>query len=104
MSGAYIAAGDDGPALEADGVTINGGAYFDDGFTSNGQIQLLDAKIQGLSMSGAHLAAGDDGLALHADRATIEGDTYLDHGFTANGQIKLLVQRSTACCLCLAPI
>ena len=89
MSGAILRNGS-GPALNADGITVGGGAAFDHGFTAtgsgyNGVVRLQGAKIAGqLVMRHAKLANGR-GSALIADGMTVGGGAYLADGFTATG-------------------
>src|SRR6478609_4794528 len=61
-----------------------------EGFTADGQIRALDAKIGGqLVLTGAKLHS-TDGPALLLDDAQIPGGVFAGEGFTADGQIRAL--------------
>jgi len=77
------------PALTADGLTVGGGMFCDDGFAANGEIRLAGASITGpLVFTGAVLAHPDE-TALNGDGLTVNGDAFLNDGFTAVGEIRL---------------
>jgi hypothetical protein len=82
----------DGNAVAADDLTVDGGVFLDEVFTTAGAIRLIDAHIAGdLSLRGARLIGTDgDGDALVADRLKVDGGVFLDGGFTAAGGVRLL--------------
>lgn len=92
MSGASLA-NDAGPALIADDLTVDNGAFLEDGFNAvghgeGGAVRMLGAHICGqLDMSGASLT-NDAGPALSADGLRVDGDAFLGGGFTAVGDGK----------------
>ncbi|WP_203719049.1 hypothetical protein [Asanoa siamensis] len=77
-----------GPALDADGLVVDGNAFLDDGFTASAvsgaaTIRLPGARIGGvLDCGGAHLA-NTAGPALDAGALQITHDLILANGFTA---------------------
>jgi len=78
-----------GPALTADGLTVDQGMFCDDGFTAKGDVRLADAHIGGqLILNGATLT-NPDGTALFADGLTVDRDMFCGDGFTATGEIRL---------------
>jgi uncharacterized protein YjbI with pentapeptide repeats len=82
-----------GNALSADGMTVEGSVFLDEGFHATGAVRLLGARIQGvLSCTGARLE-NPSGDALSADGMTVEGDVFLDQGFHATGAVRLLGAR-----------
>jgi len=82
-----------GDALVADGMTVEGGVFLDEGFHATGEVRLLGARIRGqLSCRGARLE-NPNGDALVADRMTVEGGVFLDEGFHATGAVRLLGAR-----------
>lgn len=87
---------DNGPALQADGLTVQADAYLDKGFiatghNADGAVRLVGALITGpLILRGATLS-NKAGPALNADRLTIKSTVYLNtltatgHGITPRG-------------------
>lgn len=79
-----------GPALQADGLTVDSGTNLDEGFTATGHgelgaVRLIAAAVGGqLVLRGATLT-NNAGPALQADRITAEAGAWLDAGFTAVG-------------------
>ncbi|WP_283139065.1 hypothetical protein [Rhizohabitans arisaemae] len=85
-----------GSALNADGLTVEGDMYCQEGFRAEGEIGLLGARITGqLDLSSAHLT-NPGGSALNADGLTVEGDMYCREGFKAAGEIRLPGARITS--------
>ncbi|NHD16405.1 MULTISPECIES: hypothetical protein [unclassified Actinopolyspora] len=88
LSGAELIA-TNGPALNADTLTVGSSVLLDEGFTANsdsndGTLRLPGANITGqLSLREARLTA-PNGPALNADTLTVDSDVFLDEGFTAN--------------------
>jgi lactam utilization protein B len=88
LGGAHLD-GKDGPALNAQGLTVTAGMFCDRGFQAAGEIRLLGASIGGqLVFSGAHLD-GKDGRALLADGLTVTAAVFCDREFQADGEISL---------------
>ena len=87
LEGAHLS-NPEGPALHADSITINGGAFLNEQFRAEatsplGAIRLPGATITGsLSLKGAHLS-NPEGPALHADSITINGNAFLNEQFRA---------------------
>jgi hypothetical protein len=62
-----------GPALNADGLTIDGGMFCREGFVAIGEVCLLGAHITGqLACMGGQFS-NPDGSALNLERATVSG-------------------------------
>jgi hypothetical protein len=63
--------------------------YCREGFTAEGEVDLLGAHIGAqLIFDGADLA-NPDGAALHADGLRVDQDLICHEGFTANGEVRL---------------
>lgn len=78
------------PGLIADRAAIKGNVSLSHGFTSNGEIRLLGAKIgSDLDCTDAKLNV-EFGDALSADCSVVQGNVFLSNGFTVTGQIRLL--------------
>jgi hypothetical protein len=81
---------DTGPALSADGLTVDGSISLTDGCTATGHgekgaVRLTGAHIgEVLNCPGAQLS-NDTGPALFADRLTVDGGIFLTDGCTATG-------------------
>jgi hypothetical protein len=76
-----------GHTLSGDGMTVNGGIFLNDGFTSSGEIRFPGANIDGqFAMNGATLA-NPLGRTLNADGATVRGDVLLNDKFSSDGEI-----------------
>ncbi|MBQ0980678.1 hypothetical protein [Micromonospora sp. M61] len=89
-----------GPALDADGLTVEQSVFLNDGFTASspsarGTIRLLGAHIGGqLNCGGARLE-NTVGPALNADNLRADQDVLLENGFSASsaseqGTIRLI--------------
>jgi hypothetical protein len=77
--------GKDGPALNAQGLTVTTDMFCGDGFQADGEIRLPRASIGGqFNLSGAHLN-GKDGPALMADGLTVTRSMFCDQDFQADG-------------------
>jgi hypothetical protein len=79
-----------GPAIDADGLHVDGSLFLRNGFRATGSgdlgaVRLLGANIGGvLDMSGARLT-NKSGHALTADRIRVEGHFFMRDGFQATG-------------------
>jgi hypothetical protein len=77
-------------ALDATGITVDGGMFCQRGFQAEGEISLLGAHISvQLSLNGAHLVNPGE-IALTADWMTVDGGMFCEQGFLGVGQIRLL--------------
>jgi high-affinity K+ transport system ATPase subunit B len=81
-----------GPALNADGVTVDGGMVLGAGFVAAGEVRLTGAhvKVQLVCNGGNFSNAG--GTALLADGVTVEGTMHCGDGFVALGTVRLLAR------------
>jgi hypothetical protein len=84
-------------SIMADGVNVAGSVFLRGGFTSDGEVRLLGAKIGGdLDCSGGHfenpflVGSVDISKSLAADGVAITGNAFLRDGFTAVGEVRLL--------------
>jgi sRNA-binding regulator protein Hfq len=77
-------------SINADGATVSGGVFLGNGFSAEGEVLLLGARIGGsLTCSrGAFKNPGKD--ALSADGANVRGNVFLNNGFSAEGAVRLL--------------
>ncbi len=74
----------------ADGASITGSVFLDEGFKATGEVSLIGAKIDGqLNCQGATLSNAT-GRALSADGVSITGGVFLTEGFKATGEVRLL--------------
>ena len=74
-----------GTALNADGATICGGVFLDQGFTSKGEVRLVRAQIAGeLTCRGSRVEA-QGAAALTADGVRAIGGLFLDREFDKQG-------------------
>ncbi|HEY5300602.1 MAG TPA: hypothetical protein VIJ55_08005, partial [Acetobacteraceae bacterium] len=82
-----------GDALVAEGAEIGGGVLLRNGFTAEGRVSFLGAKIGGsVECDGSHFANRTEdgsGDAIAAENAEIGGDVLLRNGFTAGGCVSL---------------
>lgn len=83
------------PGLAAEQLRTAGNLELNHGFTADGEVTLLGARVGGkLSLSGARLV-NPGGRALNADRLTVEQGMFCREGFTAEGEVRLLGARIT---------
>lgn len=75
-------------ALTCDGIQVEGGAFFDEGFQATGEVRLADARIKNQlgCKGGRFLYRGD---ALNCDRMRVEGGVFLTEGFQSDGIVRL---------------
>ena len=77
-------------ALNADGMTVDGGMFCQEGFQAEGEIRLFGAHIGGrLRLNGAHLI-NPGANALNAEGMTVDGGMSCQEGFQAEGEIRLI--------------
>jgi hypothetical protein len=80
-----------GMALNAGGLTVQGGVFCVEGFTAEGEIRLIGARLgANLALSGAVLS-NPGGIALNLDRAAL-GDCDAS-GITCSGQVRCVGTR-----------
>jgi hypothetical protein len=77
-------------SITADSANVRGSVFLRAGFSAEGEVRLLGARIGGdLDCSGgAFKNPGKD--ALQADRADVRGSVFLCEGFIAEGAVRLL--------------
>ena len=90
--GKFVDSGPTGCALVANEITTGGDVRLVRGFSANGEVQMLGAKIGGqFSCAGGKFVSPDSSrCALNADRITTGGDAVLGGGFSAEGEVRLL--------------
>lgn len=83
-----------GVALAFDRAHVAGDVFFEEGFSAEGEVRLLAAKIGGqLNCAGGkfHNRTNDaSGAAFSCDDANVSGSVLLSDGFAAEGQVRLL--------------
>jgi len=77
-------------SLTMDGAEVRGGVFLHNGFSANGGVRLLDARIGGDLICGGGTFSNMNGPALDADRAEIRGGVFLNKGFLAAGEVRML--------------
>ena len=82
-------------ALHADGLTVKGNVYLDDGFSAVGEVRLLGANIGGKLDCGGGAFDNPKGYALNAERVKTGGHVYLNkhaheksEPFIADGRVR----------------
>jgi hypothetical protein len=79
--------------VNLDGAEITGGVFADEGFTADGGVRAVGARIGGqLRLRGATLR-NKNGEALFLDGVQINGSMFADEGFTADGEIRAIGAR-----------
>jgi len=92
ISGAHLA-NSNGPALNADGITIEEDMACSACFVADGGIRLVGAHIRGeLQLGGARLAS-KDGPALQTANLTVDQDMLCNENFRARGEVNLIGAR-----------
>lgn len=83
------------PGIEASGLHVRANVFLRHGFTSNGEVRLLGARIGGdLDCSGAVFlnpgpaATTGRAVALSADRVEVGGGAFLNGDFHAEGEVR----------------
>jgi hypothetical protein len=79
-----------GPAVVADGLTVDDSVYFHNRVTATGTgelgaVRLFGARIGGQLLLGDATLANDGGPALTADNLTVDDSVYFNHEFAATG-------------------
>jgi hypothetical protein len=91
VSGAHLA-NPEGPALNGNGLSVEGSMSCGEGFVAEGEVNLIAARIAGtLDLSGARLA-NSEGLALSAASLSVEGGLF-GGGLTAEGEVRLFAAK-----------
>lgn len=87
-------------ALTADGIAVNGDVHLDEGFSAEGEVRLLGARIAGnLDCSGARFSNplqvgfSDNARVFAADGAEVKGCIFFRDSFYAEGDVELLGAR-----------
>ncbi len=78
------------PALSATQLHTTSNLELGQGFTTQGEVRLLGAKIGGELSFREAILRNPDGQALSADGMTVEQGMYCDSGFIAEGEVRLL--------------
>jgi len=83
-----------GVALSLERIVAKGGVFLSNGFSADGEVRLLGARIRGnIECDGGKftgvMSTGGDGTirSLSAHAATVEGNVYLRHGFHPVGEV-----------------
>ena len=83
-----------GVVLSLERIVAKGGVFLNNGFSADGEVRLLGARIRGnIECDGGKFSGvgstGEDGTihSLSAHAATVEGNVYLRHGFHAVGEV-----------------
>jgi len=80
----------DGYALNADGLTVDGGMFCREEFSASGEVRLVRAHISGqLDCTGGQFSNAG-GVALNAQELTIDGSLLCREEFSATGEVRLL--------------
>src|SRR5215218_4811836 len=88
LSGAKLT-NPNGPALTADGLSVDGSMFCREGFAAKGEVRVPSAHIGGqLNLKGAKLT-NPNGPALTADRLSVDQDLVCREGFAASGEMRL---------------
>ena len=77
-------------SLTADGVNVAGSVFLRGGFTAEGEVRLLGARIGDTLDCNGGTFKNPGQNALHADRVRVTGGVFLSDGFTAEGEVRLL--------------
>jgi hypothetical protein len=79
-----------GPALTADGLTVEQEMFCRQGFTATGGVRLLRARIGGSLNFDTATLTNPGGHALYGDGLTVDHGLVCREGFTAHGEVSLL--------------
>ncbi|HTQ97204.1 MAG TPA: hypothetical protein VMH89_10375 [Candidatus Acidoferrum sp.] len=77
-------------SINAERAKIKGTVFLNNGFCSEGEIQLLGARIGSNLDCGAGRFRNAGGKSLRADRIRIRGSLFLRNAFVAEGEVRLL--------------
>lgn len=77
-------------SINAERAKIKGTLFLSNGFCSEGEVQLLGARIGSNLDCGAGRFRNAAGKALRADRIRIRGSLFLRNAFSAEGEVRLL--------------
>jgi hypothetical protein len=77
-------------SINAECAKVKGTVFLNNGFCSEGEAQLLGARIGSNLDCGAGSFRNPSGKALRADRIKIRGSLFLRNGFIAEGEVRLL--------------
>lgn len=76
--------------LNAERAKLKGSLFLNNGFCSEGEVQLLGARIGSNLDCGAGRFRNAGGKALRADRIRVRGSLFLRNAFVAEGEVRLL--------------
>jgi sRNA-binding regulator protein Hfq len=88
LSGSYL------PGIAGDGLRIEGDLVLANGFSAQGCVSLVGARIGGSLICSRGWIANPQGNALHADRIAVDGSVFLRNRFAAQGEVRLLGTKS----------
>jgi hypothetical protein len=77
-------------SINAECAKVKGTVFLSNGFCSDGEVQLLGARIGSNLDCGAGKFRNAGGKALRADRIKIRGSLFLRNAFSAEGEVRLL--------------
>src|SRR5260370_15169022 len=76
-------------AVLADGLTVNGNIFLRQGFRTEGEVRLVNAKIRGPLDCTKAVLTNPGKIALHANGIATGGSVFLSDGFRAEGEVHL---------------
>lgn len=79
--------------LDGDGLRLRGNLFFRSGFTSIGEIRLLNAHIEGNINFDQAIIYSKDGPAFNADGLKLDASMFCQDNFSAKGEFRLLGAR-----------
>jgi len=80
-------------SVYADGISLRGDVFLDNGFSAEGEVRLVGAQIGGSLVCSAGTFKNPGQKALTADRADVKGGVFLRDAFSAEGDVRLLGAR-----------
>ena len=78
------------PSIRGRQLITRGNLFLDDGFVSEGEVNLAGAHIGGQLVCSAGQFLNSNGPAVRADGMTVDLDVLWDAGFTATGEVRML--------------
>ncbi|MEN1835773.1 membrane-associated oxidoreductase [Pseudomonas lijiangensis] len=80
---------DQGPALRADRINVQGDVFLRHGFSAIGSVRFLGARISRQFDCAGGCFDGNEGDSIRMDGAVVGGSLFLREGFTAKGSVVL---------------